>query len=187
MGGTSHRKSQKRLVSEYLRITRPFHERLHRIALSLCRDPDLAADLTQEALVRAFKSFDNFRTEAPVLPWLARILRNIHLDLLKSGRARYEIADHQTGHGKDQYEFAPGSMQDPLSCVEQSQLLGWLQEELAVLDKDHQLIIILCDMEGFTYQEAADVAGIPIGTVRSRLSRSREKLRLRLKERMEKK
>lgn len=175
-------------VSRFVELTAPFHERLFRIAMTLCHDRDQAADLTQETLVRAFRAFDRFRTGEPVLPWLARILRNLHLDLVKSGRARYEVAAHQLGGRSEQLEdpFAsvPATTPDPLTALERSQLAGWLAEELEALEPAHQLIVVLCDVEDLSYQEAAEVAGIPVGTVRSRLSRAREQLRERLRRRM---
>lgn len=174
------------LVARFVQTTRPFHERLFRIALTLCRDRDQAADLTQEALIRAFRAFDRFREGEAVLPWLARILRNLHLDTFKTGRARHEVAAHQLSADRgDPLDFQPSRVPDPLAALERSRLSAFLTEELEALDPDHRLVVILCDIEEFSYQEAADVAGIPIGTVRSRLSRCREHLRQRLLRRME--
>jgi RNA polymerase sigma-70 factor (ECF subfamily) len=175
-------------VSRFVEVTAPYHERLFRIAMTLCHDRDQAADLTQETLVRAFSAFDRFRVGEPVLPWLARILRNLHLDLVKSGRARYEVPARQLGERQERQEdpFAnvAAKTPDPLTELERSQLAGWLAEELEALEPAHQLIVVLCDVEELSYQEAAEVAGIPVGTVRSRLSRAREQLRERLRRRM---
>ncbi len=165
------------LMAQFVRLTRPYHARLFRIALSLCGDRDEAADLTQEALIRAFRAFDRFRLGAPVLPWLARILRNYHLDTLKSGRARHEVSCSRLGREEEPGVAATPS---PLHQVEQGQLLRWLQEELQGLSEDQRLVVVLCDAEGLSYQEAAEVLGVPVGTVRSRLSRARETLRHRL-------
>jgi RNA polymerase sigma-70 factor (ECF subfamily) len=172
-------------VSRFVRLTSPYHDRLNRIALALCHDADQAADLTQEALIRAFRAFDRFVPGQPVLPWLARILRNVHLDSFKTGRARHELAAHQLPLDRqDPLESRKAPGPDPHVAMERSQLRAWLWQEVQALDPGHQLVIILCDIEEFSYQEAADVAGIPVGTVRSRLSRCREHLRRRLEERM---
>lgn len=181
----SRRPSADDEVSRFVALTEPFRERLYRIALSLCRDRDQAADLTQEALVRAFRALDRFRPGAPVLPWLARILRNVHLDSFKTGRAQHEIAEHQIARD-DQGVYAEraASDPDPLASLERAELSAWLQEELEALDPAHRLVLILCDIEEMSYKEAAEIAGVPIGTVRSRLSRCREQLRNRLKQRM---
>ena len=73
-------------------LTRDVHPRLFQLALALCGDRDLAADLTQDALVRGFLAFDRFRPGAPVYPWLARILRNAFIDHHRSARVRREVA-----------------------------------------------------------------------------------------------
>jgi RNA polymerase sigma-70 factor (ECF subfamily) len=175
------RQAQRR-VSEFVRQTRPFHERLYRIALSLCRDRDQAADLTQEALVRAFRSFDSFRPGAPVLPWLARILRNVHLDSFKTGRAQHEVAEHQLdreGPGIDASVAHPAP--DPLAALERAELGARLAREMETLDPGQRQTLILCDIEGFSYQEAAEAEGVPVGTIRSRLARGRAELRRRLR------
>jgi RNA polymerase sigma factor (sigma-70 family) len=78
-------------ISEFVKLTRPHHRQLYGIALSLCRDPDQAQDLTQEALIKAYQAFDRFRSDEPILPWLRRILRNVYLDTFKTGRARHEV------------------------------------------------------------------------------------------------
>jgi RNA polymerase sigma-70 factor (ECF subfamily) len=171
------------LVARFERVTKPYHERLFRIAVALCGDRDQAADLTQEALVRAFRAFDRFRPDQPVLPWLARILRNYFLDTLKTGRAKHELAGHQMAT-EDPYANLPARAPSPFDEVERSQLATILQEEIEALDQPHQLVLILCDIEGFSYQEAARVAGVPVGTVRSRLSRCRSHLRQRIQERL---
>lgn len=171
------------LVARFVRLTKPYHERLFRIAVALCGDRDQAADLTQEAMVRAFRAFDRFRPDQPVLPWLARILRNYYLDTLKTGRAKHELAGHQMGK-EDPYANLPAAAPSPFEQVERSQLAALLQEEISALDQPHQLVLILCDIEGFSYQDAARVAGVPIGTVRSRLSRCRTYLRQRIQERL---
>ena len=172
-------------VSQFVKLTGPHHRQLLRIALALCRDRDLAADLTQETLLRAFLAMDRFRPGAPMLPWLARILRNVFLDTRKTGRARHEIAEHQLPpDGLSPLSQAKSTTPQPLAQAEQAQLCLWLQEELNALPSPQQLLLVLCDVEGFTYQEAADVAGVPVGTVRSRLSRGREALRLRLQKRL---
>ena len=172
-------------VAQFVKLTEPYYGRLLRIAVAMCKERDLAADLTQETLLKAFLALDNFRPGAPVLPWLTRILRNVFIDTLRTGRARHEVAEHQLKtESANPVGLARSGTMTPLAQVEQSQLSTWLQEELSALPCSQQLLIVLCDVEGFTYQEAAEAAGVPVGTVRSRLSRGRESLRLRLKRRM---
>jgi len=171
-------------LKRFVAVTQPVQQRLFRIALALCRDPDQAADLTQEALVRAFRSFGRFRRGAPVLPWLARILRNVHLDSFKTGRVRHEVAESRLDRGDAAALANAGGPAPQLEAVERGQLIGWLGQEMDALSPPQRLVLLLCDVEGFSYQEAAEATAVPIGTVRSRLARAREQLRQRLRQRM---
>ena len=181
-----HRRDRpKQQVGRFIELTRPHHAPLQRIARALCHDRDIAADLTQETLIKAFRAFDRIDTSKPMLPWLARILRNVYLDTLKTSRARHEIAAHERAEtADDPYAQIAHPTADPLAELERTELRHWLREEVDALDPDQRLVIILCDIEEFGYEDAAQVAGVPIGTVRSRLSRARARLRARLIERM---
>lgn len=163
-------------VSAFTRLTEPWHRPLFGFAVGLCKDRDLAADLTQETLVRAFEAFHRFKPGAPVFPWLARILRNHYIDQRRSGRARFEVLVDSD----DPTHAPPSTGDDPLAYAERTQLRGWLREEIERLPKDQRVVVTLCDVCGFSYEEAAEAAEIPLGTVRSRLSRARLVLRKRL-------
>jgi RNA polymerase sigma-70 factor, ECF subfamily len=164
-----------------VRLTEPHHRDLYGVALALCHDSDQAADLAQETLVRAYEAFDRFRPGAPVRPWLRSILRNLFLDTFKTGRARHEIADSQLGaaSGPALVELADEEV-DPLARLEQAERQAWVREEISALSPDHQQVLQLCVMHEMGFAEAAELAGIPVGTVASRLGRARAELRDRL-------
>jgi RNA polymerase sigma-70 factor (ECF subfamily) len=176
-------------VAAFVAATRPYHARLFRIARSLAPREADAADLTQEALARAFVAYDGFRDGAPILPWLARILRNVFLDGLKTGAARHEVlCDESPDSGAraaDAWQADGSEAGQPLAALERAELAQILGAALEALDAPQRLIVILCDVEGFSYEEAAEAAGIPVGTVRSRLSRARAELRRRLRRKLE--
>lgn len=168
-------------VAEFVRLTEPCHRQLYGVALSLCRDADQAADLAQETLVHAFEAFHRFQPGAPVFPWLRRILRNVFLDTFKTGRARHEVAESEMSgselsHGMLEMREGP----DPLARLEHAQLAAWMQEEIASLSPAHQQVLLLCVMQDLSFQEAADISGMPVGTVASRLARARAELRERM-------
>ena len=173
-------------VARFMRVTGPHHARLLRLARALCGDADRAADLTQETLIRAFKAFHRFRPNAPALPWLRRIMKNLHLDMVKSGRARFEVAQHQQRDDReDPCDAAAADAPSPLLLAERAQLTQWACEALAELSDEQQQVLILCDMEALSCREAAELIGLPAGTVRSRLFRGREQLRRRVEARMQ--
>ncbi len=172
-------------VSLFLRLTTPHHERLFSFALSLSHDPDRAADLTQDALIKAFKAFHQFREGQPVLPWLTRILRNVYLDTFKTGRAKHELAEHQFAmESKDIYGKISSPDPNPLAQLERSRLGEMLLEEMNKLIPTQRQVLILCELQGFSYEEIAEMTETPIGTVRSRIARGRQHLRQYVQERM---
>lgn len=176
-------KRVKQAALEFERLTEPYHPRLFRLACSFCKSPDLASDLTQEALVKAFLAFDTFDNAQSIFPWLARILRNTYLDSLKTGRVRHEIAEHQLSSAANATVFSVAdepSLSSPLAQLEKAELQLWIQDELQALDEPHRSVLILCDMEELSYDEAAEILEVPIGTIRSRLARARQQLRERL-------
>lgn len=177
------RSEHARRVSRFVELTRPYHDRLFRIAITICGDRDLAADLTQEALVRAFKAFDRFDEDRPVLPWLTRIVRNVHLDTFKTGRAKHEVRMNSEREAQP-FASVPTATPNPQQLVERREMQRVIAEELEKLDPTHRLVINLCELDGLSYQEAAEAMDVPIGTVRSRLARARDALRQRVMKRL---
>jgi RNA polymerase sigma-70 factor (ECF subfamily) len=132
-----------------------------------------AEDLTQEAMVRAFQSFHRYRRELPFANWLYRIIVNLHIDELRR-RPKAWI---------DSVEDMPGLMElpdlhsDPSDLILSQEIDTRLQQALNALPKDFRTAVVLCDIEGLSYEEIAEVMGCSIGTVRSRIHRGRNQLR----------
>ena len=132
-----------------------------------------AEDLTQEAMVRAFQSFHRYRRELPFANWLYRIIVNLHIDELRR-RPKVWI---------DSVDEMPGVMDlpdvnsDPSDLVLSQEIDTRLQQALNSLPKDFRTAVVLCDIEGLSYEEIADVMRCSIGTVRSRIHRGRNQLR----------
>ena len=141
--------------------------RLRRFARSLTRDPDHADDLVQECLMRAIAKIDTWQPGTNLRAWLFTILRNAFLnDVRRSDRSPF------TGD-----EIDP----DRHGAIEASQESHIAVDEIATvfagLSAEHRVILTLVAIEGFAYEEAATICDIPVGTVRSRLSRAREAMR----------
>lgn len=175
-------RAQPSAISEFERLTLPHHARLFRLACALCKNRDLANDLTQDALLKAFVSFAKYDRALPIFPWLAKILRHLFLDFVKSGRIQHEIAEHQMSFEAEltKIEGIDDLTHSPLSQLESAELQRRIKQEMQKLPKPQQLILVMCDMEDISYKEAAQILDIPIGTVQSRLARAREQLRQRL-------
>ncbi|MCC7495723.1 MAG: sigma-70 family RNA polymerase sigma factor [Fimbriimonadaceae bacterium] len=154
---------------------------IERAALSLTGDADDAADLVQDTLIRAFRYFHNFAAGSNFRAWVLRILQNTHISRYRQARrsqdnlAWEEIVEH--GEGRVE-EAAVDRAADPDHAV-----LAMLPDEevqvaLESLPASFRQVIELSDLHDYTYAEIGDLLDLPIGTVRSRLFRARQRLRL---------
>lgn len=157
-------------VDAFVAATREEQRRLLRLARALTGDEALAEDLVQDALVRAWLARDRFREGARPYPWLARILRNAFLDHVRSARVRRE---RPTEAPPERASPEPS----PLDAVESRRRAAAVRDAVSRLPPDMALVVTLVDLDGMDYAEAAEVLDIPVGTVRSRLSRARRRLR----------
>lgn len=132
-----------------------------------------AEDLTQEAMVRAFQSFHRYRRELPFANWLYRIIVNLHIDELRR-RPKAWIDSIEDMPGLTEL---PDLNSDPSDQVLSREIDTCLQEALNSLPKDFRTSVVLCDIEGLSYEEIAEVMQCSIGTVRSRIHRGRNQLR----------
>jgi RNA polymerase sigma-70 factor (ECF subfamily) len=149
-----------------------YSDRLTAMLHHLCGgDPDLAAELTQEAFVRAFSRLEQFKGESSFYTWLWRLARNRALDLL--ARKRPLTGSQAMG---DPEAPSPG----PAERVGNAELVDRVRAALATLPPDARELLLLREYEGWDYDRIAQALEVPIGTVKSRLSRARMSLRVAL-------
>lgn len=142
-------------------------DRLWAVALRTTGDPDEAADSLQDALLKAHRSAASFRGDAQVTTWLHRIVVNACLDRMRRSRSRptVPLPEHDSAH--------PIEPSDPLGRRE----LAWeIDRALRTLPAEQRAALVLIDVEGYSVDEAAELLGIPTGTVKSRCARGRAKL-----------
>lgn len=141
-------------------------DRLYRIAWSWCHDGSLAEDLAQEAVTRAFAKVDSLRDESRLQVWLTQILANLYRD-------QYRRIQPETGLESDLLT----SSEDPENNADRTQLINRTREAIAALKEDQRQVLTLVDVAEFSYADTAAILGVPVGTVMSRLSRSRRRMR----------
>jgi RNA polymerase sigma-70 factor (ECF subfamily) len=149
-----------------------FLPNLRRFALSLCRRGDLADDLVQITAERALAARDRFDPTTRLEAWLLRILRNAWID-----HARRTMTQGQT---VDIHEMPEALVTDGAGHTENVLMLRRTQEVMATLPDDQREVMMLVCVDELSYREAAEVIGVPIGTVMSRLARARLALAERL-------
>jgi RNA polymerase sigma-70 factor (ECF subfamily) len=148
--------------------------RVYRLAYRPTGNQHDAEDLTQEVFVRVFRSLSTY-TPGTFEGWLHRITTNLFLDQVRrKKRIRFDaLAD-------DASERMPGREPDPSRAYDDAHLDDDVQRALDALPPDFRAAVVLCDIEGLSYEEVAATLGIKLGTVRSRIHRGRSQLRAAL-------
>ncbi len=149
---------------------------LYRVALRLTRAPQPAEDLVQDTLERALGAFDRFDGRYP-RAWLLTILRNAHRNDQRRSRPdllAQEVADRLPARGQD------GTSDATVTQAMAGQLAPAVRAAILRLSSKHRAVLVLVDLDGLTYREAAEVLEVPVGTVMSRLHRSRRRVRAEL-------
>ena len=147
-------------------------------AYRLCGDREEGEDLAQETFVKAWRGISGYRGQASFGTWLAAILTNTWRDRLRKGQVPKESLDAtiegEEGAIPKQYsDGAPG----PESIAEEKEQADHLGGMIQTLKQEYKEALILRDIQGFSYEEVADILGVNLGTVKSRINRARAQLR----------
>jgi RNA polymerase sigma-70 factor (ECF subfamily) len=156
--------------------------RIRRFARAMCRNPADADDLAQEALLKAYQALRSYRFQAAFSTWLYRVVRNTFIDHARAKATRERGQNRSLG---PEDERAPDAAPGPEEALAREQLRAALWDALRQLPLEFRTALVLFDLEGLSHEEVAAVEGVPIGTVKSRLSRGRAQLRTILSERGE--
>src|ERR1700722_11787653 len=155
-------------------VVRAHSARVYRLAYRLTGNQHDAEDLTQEVFVRVFRSLATY-TPGTFEGWLHRITTNLFLDgARRRQRLRFE------GLGDDAAPRIPSNDRPPAQAWDDNHFDGDIQAALQSLPPDYRAAVVLCDIEGFSYEEIAATMGVKLGIVRSRIHRGRAQLRAAL-------
>ena len=152
----------------------------YNLARRLLNDWALAEDAVQESFVSGYRAFAQFRGEN-LKAWVMRIVANTCRDMLRSRRARPSVpldpTPTQEGDPTPSAVDLPSTLESPEAYAERNELRRTIEQALASLSQDRRLAVLLVDVQGLSYEEAAQVMGCSLGTVKSRISRARAELR----------
>lgn len=142
----------------------PLMRRLYAVAVRLTRKPEDASDVVQETLLRAYRTFESFEPGTNARAWLLKILHSVFLNRNRKERRSADWPSLESLEGRLPAESAAGTARP--SAAE-------LESALQALPEPLRIAILLVDVEGLSYEEAAAALACPVGTVRSRLHRAR--------------
>ncbi|MGC8878109.1 MAG: RNA polymerase sigma factor [Anaerolineae bacterium] len=175
-------RAQRGDLSAFNRLVLAYQNLAYNVAYRIMGDADAAADVCQEAFLSAFKHIRALRSSS-FKSWLLRIVTNMCYDHLRYQRRRpahslEELTTNEgAGENPEHFSWLTHGGAGPEELIMSRELADFIQGGIASLPADQRVIIVLSDVQGFTYQEIAEIIGIPLGTVKSRLSRARAKLR----------
>ncbi|MFD3746042.1 RNA polymerase sigma factor SigE [Nocardia sp. NPDC058633] len=151
-------------------LVREHADRVYRLAYRLSGDAQDAEDLTQDTFIRVFRSLQNYQP-GTFEGWLHRITTNLFLDMVRRrNRIRMEALP-------EDYDRVPAEGPTPEDAYHDSRLDPDLQKALDSLAPEFRAAVVLCDIEGLSYEEIGATLGVKLGTVRSRIHRGRQALR----------
>ncbi|WP_236587951.1 sigma-70 family RNA polymerase sigma factor [Marivirga aurantiaca] len=159
----------------------PHIDAMYNFAYRLTLDEDDAKDLVQETYLKAFRFIKSFEEGTNAKAWLFRILKNSFINNYRKTSKQPNKVDYQEVESYYNSESVDEKITTDLRVETVQHMIGdEITNALNSLDIDFRTVIILCDLEGFTYEEMAKILDIPIGTVRSRLHRARNLLKEKL-------
>lgn len=166
---------------EFNREIIPHLDVLYNFALRLTTDPNDAEDLVQDTIVKAFRFFSSYENGTNAKAWLFRILKNSFINNYRKTSKRPQQVDYD--EVSSYYESIRAERTDT-SDLERLMFRELMDDEMSValsrLPEDFRTVVLLCDVQNYTYEEIANMLDVPIGTIRSRLHRGRNLLKTEL-------
>ena len=181
MESTLIEKSIQGDVSSFEKLIVQYNRYVYNIAYRMMGNEEDAKDMSQEALIKAYKAIGHFKMESGFSTWLYRIVINTCKDELRKRKEQVLSLDEAIADNASLQDIISDDKANPILIYEQVELKATLNDALNKLSDDNNSVVILKDLMGYSYEEIGEILQIPIGTVRSRLNRSRTSLKSILK------
>ncbi len=155
-----------------------FENDIYNIAFRFMGNHEDACDIAQEAFIRVYKSIKKFRGDSAFSTWLYRIVSNLCYDEMRRRRHPVRSLDEPIFNGNNTlYSELPDDGPSPEEHIEVVERKERIQKAITCLANEYRMVIILKDIQEFSYEEISQILKVPIGTVKSRLSRARAQLK----------
>jgi RNA polymerase sigma-70 factor (ECF subfamily) len=159
----------------------PHMDALYNFAIRLASDPTDAEDLVQDTIVKAYRFFASYERGTNAKAWLFRILKNSYINnYRKQSKQPFQVDYDEISTYYESVRSERSDTTDMEQIMYRELLDDEVTKALNKLPEDFRTVVLLCDIEGFTYEEIANMLDVPIGTIRSRLHRGRNLLRTSL-------
>lgn len=163
-------------VTAYNRLVLHYQELVYNVTYRIMGEPQSAEDATQEAFISAYKALNKFRGGS-FKSWLLRIATNTCYDELRRRKRRPQSSLDELTQEHESFAFMRDPQMGPEKQQQQLETMRAIEECLNNLPDDQRVTAVLCDVEGYSYDEIAGMTSVSLGTVKSRMSRARSKLR----------
>ena len=164
----------------YDELVRIYNASIYHVAFRMLGDAAEASDVVQDIFLKVFRNIGGFKGEAALKTWIFKIAFSEILNRLRWWKRRHRFATvslDERPNGVPTSETVPDTGPTPEEILQCKEREGAIQQALGRLSHEHRSIIVLRDIEGFSYNEIADVLGISMGTVKSRIARARADLK----------
>ena len=164
-------------ADEYEKLVLEYQKNVYNLALRMTGDPEDAADMAQEAFIKAYSSLSGYRGDSKFSVWLYRIVSNVCLDFLRAKKRRQTVSLSVTDDdGEDTELDIADESKSPERIFERAMTRDAVRRGLAALTPEYRQILILRELQAMSDKEIAEVLGLESGTVKSRIFRARKKL-----------
>ena len=159
-------------IDAFESLIKKFEGKIYNIAFYMLKNEHDAYDVTQEVALKIYKSISTFKGDSKLSTWIYRITYNACLDYIKKRKDDLSLDEF--------IAVEDGKFEKAENVIETKELRETIKKCILKLNEDFRTIIVLRDIQGFSYQEISDILDIEVGTVKSRLSRAREALKREL-------
>jgi len=163
-------------VNAYNTLVLHYQQLVYNVTYRIMGDPQSAEDATQEAFISAYNALNRFRG-GNFKAWLLRIATNACYDELRRRKRRPQSSLDELTEDNESFPFLRSSNEGPEAHRQRIELIRAIEDCLQTLPDEQRVTAVLCDVEGYDYKQIAEMTSVSLGTVKSRMSRARSKLR----------
>jgi len=173
------KRAKKGDVDAFEQLIEKYQKKVYNIALKMLGNKEDAYDMSHEVFIRVYRSIDKFKEQASLSTWIYKITTNVCLDEIRRRKNRFTVSidddmELNDSKVKRQIEYDGPS---PEIIVEENELREIINKSIQQLPEQYRVVTILRDIQGFSYEEIANILDVPQGTVKSRINRARAMLR----------